>query len=145
MQSIARDIALQVEVGDVITLKGEVGAGKTKFAQTFIKTLAKEVEEVTSPTFMLMQSYDIKLPNGKPEILWHIDLYRLKSSSEAEALGLRELGQNILLIEWPDIIEPFLPPNRLEITFGFSADANVRSLQLQGHDTWQNKLKKLGL
>lgn len=142
-QRIAGIIAQLLVSGDVITLRGEVGAGKTTFARALIKTLAPQVSEVTSPTFNLMQSYDITLASGKRDIVWHLDLYRLEDAREAYALGLEELEKHLMLIEWPEIIEHTLLTSRLDISLGFGADPERRNIALHGNAAWRKRLALL--
>ena len=92
------DLALLVGPGDVITLSGDLGAGKTAAARAMIRYLADDPAlEVPSPTFTLAQSYDLPFP------LVHADLYRINDSSELEEIGLSPLPEGTLaLIEWPE-------------------------------------------
>ena len=92
------DLALLVGPGDVITLSGDLGAGKTAAARAMIRYLANDPAlEVPSPTFTLAQSYDVPFP------LLHADLYRINDSSELEEIGLSPLPEGTLaLIEWPE-------------------------------------------
>ncbi len=140
---MAAAVARLLVAGDVVTLRGDVGAGKTSFAQTLIHTLAADVGDVTSPTFNLMQSYEVTLGNGQPDIIWHLDLYRLEEASEASALGLEELEAHIMLIEWPEIIQHTLPKARLDIYFSFCDDAEKRTLLLHGNEAWRKRLASL--
>ena len=93
------DIAALVEAGDLITLSGDLGAGKSTFARAFIRHAAgDETIEVPSPTFTLMQSYD--LPRFR---LLHADLYRIANADELAELGFDELREGaVTLLEWPD-------------------------------------------
>lgn len=140
MGALAGRLAGVIRSGDMITLRGEVGAGKTTFARALLAPLLREKVEVTSPTFNLMQSYDVTLADGKKETVWHIDLYRLEEADEADALGLRELEQHIILMEWPEIIERKLPATRLDITLTFGTDMESRKLLVQGNDAWRERL-----
>jgi tRNA threonylcarbamoyladenosine biosynthesis protein TsaE len=143
MQSLAQHIALLLCPRDVVTLRGEVGAGKTSFARALIDKVAVTATEVTSPTFTLMQAYDVKLSNGATCTLWHLDLYRLEREKEAEMLGLEELWDQIVLIEWPELIEKRLPAQCLDIRLDFDVSGQARSLILRGNDVWQKRLEKL--
>lgn len=140
---VAASIAKMLVAGDVVTLRGDVGAGKTSFAQKLIYALAPDAGDVTSPTFNLMQSYDVTLSSGQPEVIWHLDLYRLEEASEAAALGLDELEAHIILIEWPEIIESQLPRARLDIYFTFGDDAEKRTFLLHGNEAWRKRLATL--
>jgi N-acetylmuramate 1-kinase len=107
------DIASALGPGDFVTLSGDLGAGKTTFARFLIRHLAgDETIEVPSPTFTLMQSYELpRFP------LLHIDLYRTSGASELAELGLDELPQGaVVLLEWPDRAEGLLPRDRFDVT-----------------------------
>jgi tRNA threonylcarbamoyl adenosine modification protein YjeE len=111
-QRLAIDIANSLERGDLVTLSGDLGAGKTTFARTLIRYLAGDaLVEVPSPTFTLMQIYDL------PQFpLVHADLYRLSGSGDLAELGFDDLPDGaVLLIEWPDRAAGLLPPDRLDV------------------------------
>jgi tRNA threonylcarbamoyl adenosine modification protein YjeE len=112
------DIACAIEPGDLITLSGDLGAGKTTFARVLIRYLAgDETVEVPSPTFTLMQSYE--LPRFT---LIHADLYRLSGPSELAELGFEDLSAGaVTLLEWPDRAAGVLPPDRFDIAFTLAA------------------------
>lgn len=116
-QRLAIDIANALQGGDLITLSGDLGAGKTTFARALIRYLAGDSTiEVPSPTFTLMQSYD--LPQFQ---VFHADLYRLSGSAELAELGFDDLPENaVVLVEWPDRAAGFLPADRLDITLTLS-------------------------
>jgi tRNA threonylcarbamoyladenosine biosynthesis protein TsaE len=119
MADFAKKIADQTKAGDVIGLKGTLGAGKSFFAKHFINFLSEKPREVLSPTFNLLYSYDTK----KGEI-FHFDLYRLKTSNELENIGFFDALQNgISLIEWPEIAAEYLKNNYLEIEIKTVANA----------------------
>ncbi len=115
MIEFAKEMASQVRIGNIIALKGTLGAGKSFFAKHFINALQEKETEILSPTFNLVYSYDTK----KGEI-FHFDLYRLKSAEELENIGFFDALKNgICLIEWPEIAEKFLRKDYFEITFSF--------------------------
>src|ERR1044071_2507023 len=98
-RALAVELAAMLEPGDLVTLSGDLGAGKTTFARALIRHLAGDDNiEVPSPTFTLMQSYELpRFP------LVHADLYRLNEPSELGALGVDEVAENaVILLEWPD-------------------------------------------
>ena len=102
---IAKIFAKNTENGDLLLLSGKVGVGKTEFASLLIKAKARneniDIEEVSSPTFSLIQSYEFKCSN-----ISHIDLYRVKSELELFELGIPDVFDNqITIIEWPEILE----------------------------------------
>ena len=110
----AVDIAAALEPDDLVTLSGDLGAGKTAFARTLIRHLAAdETIEVPSPTFTLIQSYELpRFP------LVHADFYRLSGAAELAELGFDDLPERtVVLLEWPDRAAGFLPADRLDITF----------------------------
>src|SRR6202161_1445884 len=104
------DIAGTLEPGDLVTLSGDLGAGKTTFARALIRHLAgDDTVEVPSPTFTLMQSYE--LPRFT---LVHADLYRLSGAAELTELGFDDLPEGaVVMMEWPDGAPGFLPPHDL--------------------------------
>lgn len=121
MADLAIKIADQAKAGDVIGLKGTLGAGKSFFARNFINFLSLEPREVLSPTFNLVYSYSSK----KGEI-FHFDLYRLKSSADLENIGFFDaIGSGISLIEWPEIASDFLPKNYCEIEIKIAEESNL--------------------
>ena len=90
-------LAPALRTGDVVLLSGELGAGKTAFVRGLARALGVPEEDVTSPTFTLVQEY-----RAPTTVLFHVDLYRL-SPREVEDLGLDEMtGDGILAVEWPD-------------------------------------------
>ena len=109
---LAVDIANSLAPGDLVTLSGDLGAGKTTFARALIHYLAKDPGiEVPSPTFTLMQIYDL------PQFpVVHADLFRLSGSAELAELGLDDLPEGaVVLVEWPDRAAGFLPADRMDV------------------------------
>lgn len=99
--------------GDTILLDGPIGAGKTHLARALIRARLGRMEDVPSPTFTLVQTYD-----SDPDI-WHADLYRLTHPDEVLELGLDDaFATAICLIEWPDRLGPHLPPDALRLRLG---------------------------
>lgn len=137
--ALARRIAAVARPGDVIALAGELGVGKTRFARAFVDALTGAREEVPSPTFTLVQTYDS--PGGP---IWHFDLYRLTRPDEAYELGIEEaLSEGISLIEWPDRAQGLLPDQRLDLTLTFAAAPNARAARLIGRGSWADRLAGL--
>src|SRR5712692_3394231 len=119
---LAARIAALACAGDVIALKGELGAGKTSFARAFIRARAGHDEIVPSPTFTLAQPYDFA-----DVTVWHFDCYRLRDPEEAWELGIEDAFRDgISLIEWPERLGPLLPARRLEITLSPGATPAAR-------------------
>lgn len=108
--ALGAHLAPFLEKGDCVILSGALGAGKTCLARGLIQSLAGEKENVPSPTFTLVQTYETTPP------IWHIDLYRIDSTDEITELGILDAFQDAaLLIEWADKIVALLPDDRLEI------------------------------
>ena len=133
--AFAARISELAEVGDVIALKGDLGCGKTSFARSFIRARGG-AEEVPSPTFTLVQIYELT-----PAAIWHFDLYRVKSSEEAWELGIEDaFSEGISLIEWPERLGPLLPRRRLEIEFLFGDRPDERRALIDAGESWRQRL-----
>lgn len=139
MQSFAARLAPLLKTGDVLTLIGDLGAGKTTFARALIQALSPVTEEVPSPTFTLVQTYDL------PRLsLWHFDLYRLAEKEvDILELGWDEARRSgVSLVEWPDRLGGLLPRDRLEIKIDFSKSSeNGRTLTITPFGVWEERLK----
>lgn len=129
--ALARRIAPALRPGDVIFLEGPIGAGKTHFARALIAArldAAGRIEDIPSPTFTLVQTYD----DGQTEI-WHADLYRLSGPAEVVELGLTDAFTTaICLVEWPDRLDPNDAPEALRLTFSPRSEADTRELSVSG-------------
>jgi tRNA threonylcarbamoyladenosine biosynthesis protein TsaE len=135
-RALGAAVAKQAVAGDVITLEGALGAGKTTFARGFIQQLTGTDEEVVSPTFTLVQTYD----SAAGEI-WHFDLYRLDKPEDVLELGLDEaLSGAIVLIEWPQRMGRLLPSRRLEIELAIAGEARVA--RLAGDPSWTGRIER---
>ena len=114
----------------LVCLEGELGGGKTTFAQGIAEAL--EIKEpATSPTFLIMKKYSSSKKDTKKYNLYHFDCYRINDSQEILDLGWEEIingKNNIILIEWPEKIKNILPKERLNIKFEF-IDENTRRIK----------------
>src|SRR5713226_7500257 len=141
-QRFATDIAAALEPGDLLTLSGDLGAGKTTFARAMIRHLSGDPDlAVPSPTFTLMQAYD--LPRGP---LVHADLYRLNGPGELAELGFDDLPKGaIVLLEWPDRAAGFLPPDRLDIAFTLEPKAGPehRKARITGYGAFATRTDRI--
>jgi tRNA threonylcarbamoyl adenosine modification protein YjeE len=136
---LAEDVAFAARPGDLITLSGELGAGKTTFARAFIRALANgSHEEIPSPTFTLVQTYaTARMPVA------HFDLYRLSMPSELDELGLdHALKGGLALVEWPERAGGILPHSRLDIALEDDDDGATRRITLVGHGDWEARLPR---
>jgi tRNA threonylcarbamoyladenosine biosynthesis protein TsaE len=117
-RALAGEIAGLAEPGDLIVLAGDLGTGKTAFAQGFARGLGVE-EPVTSPAFVLVRTYEGRLP------MVHLDVYRLDHMQELVDLGISELLDDgaVTLVEWGDAVVPALPADFLEVRLEVPPDA----------------------
>src|ERR1700709_2366412 len=126
------DLALLIGPGDVITLSGDLGAGKTAAARAMIRYLAADDGvDVPSPTFTLAQSYDLP-----PFPLVHADLYRVNDPNELEEIGLSPLPEDtVVLIEWPERAPDALPADRIEIALSHrpALGSTARAAEITGY------------
>ena len=130
-EELANKLLKKLKLGDIIFLYGEIGVGKTTFVRYLINGFQKEnnikLTEVTSPTFNIINEYEINQTK-----INHYDLFRLKSPIELDNLDLFSDIQNaITIIEWPQIIEK-KPKNLIELTFEYEDDHKRRSVQIKG-------------
>ena len=130
-EELASTFLKKIKPGCFIFLYGEIGVGKTTFIRYLINQFQKlnklEITEVTSPTFNLLNEYQIN--DFK---INHYDLFRLKSSEEIKNLDLFEDNKNtITLVEWPQIIKE-KPKNLIELVFEYGKDHKTRSVQIKG-------------
>ena len=139
--ALALRLAHALRPGDTVFLTGDLGAGKTTLARTVIKALCG-VEDAPSPTYTLIQTYDIE--GGE---LWHADLYRIEDASELDELGIDDaFGDAMMLIEWPDRLFGLVPDDRLELDLemvgdrGGDAMDRPRQARLTGFGQWETRL-----
>ena len=130
-EKLASTFLKKIKPGCFIFLYGEIGVGKTTFIRYLINQFQKlnklEITEVTSPTFNLLNEYQIN--DFK---INHYDLFRLKSTEEIKNLDLFEDNKNtITLVEWPQIIKE-KPKNLIELVFEYGKDHKTRSVQIKG-------------
>jgi tRNA threonylcarbamoyladenosine biosynthesis protein TsaE len=127
--------------GDLVLLVGDLGAGKTAFAQGFGRGLGLECP-ITSPTFTLARQYE-----GGRLLLHHIDVYRLEQMEEVFDVGLPELLDEgaVTLIEWGDAIAPALPSDYLEVRLSFGTGDDDRAIELRAIGlSWNARQRAVG-
>jgi tRNA threonylcarbamoyladenosine biosynthesis protein TsaE len=127
-RALAAALAALVEAGDVISLVGDLGAGKTAFAQGLARGLGV-AGPVTSPTFTIVQEYEGRLPVA------HVDVYRLDTMQDLYDLGFDELIDDgrVTIVEWGDLIAPALPADHLVVRIDPGAADSERVLELSFH------------
>ena len=125
---LGQDLALALRPGDAVALSGDLGAGKTSLARALIRAMAGDPAlEVPSPTFTLVQVYELRLP------IHHFDLYRLSSPDELDELGLDEaLAGGAALIEWPERAGGRLPPGALHVELVHHGDGRLARISGSG-------------
>ncbi len=134
-EALAEAFAARLAPGDVIALTGDLGAGKTVFARALIRSLGRaagmEIEHVPSPTFTLVQLYDLA-----DFTLYHFDLYRLEAPEEAWEIGIEDaFAGGVSVIEWADRIENMLPPDHIRIDLAFGSGETARIATVSGLQT----------
>jgi tRNA threonylcarbamoyladenosine biosynthesis protein TsaE len=144
-EALGRALAPLLRVGDVIALHGDLGAGKTALARALIRALpgpqGAAEEEVPSPTFTLVQTYE-----RDPAPVWHVDLYRIEDPAGLRELGLSEaFAEGITLVEWPDRLGDDLPDDALNIVLTFDWSGRARRARLHGGGDWPRRLAGLQL
>jgi tRNA threonylcarbamoyl adenosine modification protein YjeE len=116
----------------IVTLSGDLGAGKTTFAQAVAKALGVQ-EDVTSPTFVIEKIYQLR--GQRFDHLVHIDAYRLENPHELDVLGFKELlrdPKNLILLEWPERIAGSLPEDAVKVRFDIHGDE--RTISINGEE-----------
>ncbi len=135
-EALAARIAARARRGDAILLEGPLGAGKSTFARAFLRAAAADPAlEVPSPTFTLVQAYD--LPAGPA---FHFDLWRLQGPADLTELGWEEAREGIVLVEWSDRLGALRPEGALTITLAPGATEETRLATLSG---WAGRLEGL--
>jgi tRNA threonylcarbamoyl adenosine modification protein YjeE len=142
LHRLVTDIAIALEPGDMVTLSGDLGAGKTTFARALIRHLAGDrTIEVPSPSFTLIQTYDLpRFP------VVHADLYRVSGASELAELGFEDLPAGaVTLLEWPDRAAGFLPADRLDIAITLAPELGLqhRNLRVTGYGTFAARAERM--
>ncbi len=137
-RALAAAVAEALQPGDVVSLTGELGAGKTCFVQGAARQLGV-TGRVTSPSFLLRRDYDGNVP------VLHLDVYRLDDLGEVLDLGFEEAGHDgrITFVEWGDAMSPLLPPDHLEVELLTDAvdELDHRRVTLIAHgDEWRRRL-----
>ena len=125
-------LAAVARAGDVITLSGPLGVGKTALARGLIAALGHE-GDVPSPSFAIVQPYEQLDPP-----VWHVDLYRVEDASEIEELGLDSAAEALLLVEWPDRAGPGSWPEALALSLDFGEE-DERILTAKVPPSWEGR------
>jgi tRNA threonylcarbamoyladenosine biosynthesis protein TsaE len=129
---LGRRLAGVLRAGDVVTLSGPLGVGKTSLARGVLAALGHE-GEVPSPSFAIVQLYEDLDPP-----VWHVDLFRIDYPSELDELGLDSLSDAILMVEWPERAGAGAWPQALGLTLDF-AEGGARRLTAMTTPSWQRR------
>ena len=125
-------IAACLQAGDIVTLSGPLGVGKTALARGILEALGHE-GEVPSPSFAIVQPYEeLQLP------VWHVDLFRIADVSELDELGLEAAADGVLLVEWAEKAGSAAWPRALGLTLDF-AENGARRLTAKVPPSWQTR------
>ena len=142
---LADIFAKNIDKGDIILMDGPLGIGKTFFSRAIINARCLmdnlEIKEVPSPTFSIIQEYDLRYFS-----IFHLDLYRLENETDLFELGIPDIfDENVIILEWPDLIKNFLPSRFLSVSlFQHNNARNSRNIELQFFgEGWENIYKSL--
>ncbi len=146
----ARLFAQSLRRGDVVALFGDLGSGKTQFVKGVCEAFAVR-ETVTSPTFVIVNRYDGRDVAGEELLLYHVDLYRIRTISEIYDLGYEEIvrSQGICMIEWAEMLGELLPDRRYDVRLSLGSRENERRIEIERVDSprtepHRSNLQKLG-
>lgn len=125
-------LAGALRAGDIITLSGPLGVGKTALARAILEALGHR-GEVPSPSFAIVQPYEDLDPP-----VWHVDLFRIEDGTELDELGLEAAAEGVLLIEWPERAGASVWPQALGLALDFAEDG-ARCLTAEVPSSWQSR------
>lgn len=134
-QRLGEEFAKTLNPGDVITLYGDLGAGKTTFMQGLAKGLGI-MHRIISPTFIIMRKYEVHGEEARIKKLYHIDLYRTETEDDLQGIGLPEIlgdTQGIVAVEWPEKMGTLLPHERWEVRLG-TVSENEREVSIKKYE-----------
>jgi len=126
LEKIAADFISTLTVGDVVYMKGDLGAGKTTFVRAALQSLLGPKEHVPSPTFTLVQTYETT-----QGFIWHYDLYRIDDPAEVLELGMDEaFSQGITFIEWPERMRFIYTPKHYVVQLNAADNEHERVVKI---------------
>lgn len=135
-KALGAKLAVIVKAGDVVVLEGDLGAGKTTLVRGLVQRAGGK-EAVPSPTFTLVQTYELE-----SFYIWHFDLYRLEQPQDIWELGLEEaLDEGVSLIEWPERAGDLLPKDRL--TIRLTHEGQGRRAHITGSTNWSHRIERI--
>jgi len=127
----AKSFAVTLRRGDVVALSGELGTGKTRFVKGICEAFQTH-HQVTSPSFIILNRYEGVDEQGVELLIYHLDLYRVRSREEIYDIGYEEFfyGEGICLIEWPELLGDLLPTRRYDVHLGYGAGPDQRDIEI---------------
>ena len=131
-RTVGAKLAAILRTGDVVTMTGDLGAGKTTLVRGLLEALG-HAGEVPSPTFAIVQPYEDLEP-----AVWHADLYRVDDRAELAELGLDSLGDGVLLVEWPERAGDAAWPDALRLTLEITGPG-TRRLTAEVPAAWEGR------
>ena len=134
-ERLGSELAAMLRPGDVVTLSGPLGVGKTALARAVIRSLGHK-GDVPSPSFAIVQPYEELDPP-----IWHVDLFRIEEAGELEELGLDSAGESVLIVEWPERAGDTAWPEALRLTLDFE-QGGARRLTAMVPPAWQDRWRQ---
>ena len=128
---VAKSFAATLQRGDVVALSGELGTGKTRFVKGICEAFRAR-NQVTSPSFVILNRYEGMDSRGDELLIYHLDLYRVKSLEEIYDIGFEEFfyGDGLCLIEWAELLGDLLPPRRYDVRLLYGAAEQERTIEI---------------
>ena len=139
--ALAGSVGDLLRAGDVVSLAGDLGTGKTVFARGVARALGVS-EPVVSPSFTIVREYEGRVP------LVHVDVYRIDTFQELHDLGFEEVVRDdaVTLVEWGDVIDGMLPGDRLDVRMAVGAADDERVVEFEGHGrSWRARAAELAV
>ena len=139
--ALAESVGGLLRPGDVVSLAGDLGTGKTVFARGVARALGVE-DPVVSPTFTIVREYEGRVP------VVHVDVYRIDTFQELHDLGFEEVLRDdaVTLVEWGDVIDGMLPGDRLDVRLAAGAGDDERVIEIEGHGrSWRARAAELAV
>jgi tRNA threonylcarbamoyladenosine biosynthesis protein TsaE len=137
--ALAGSVGEVLRPGDVVSLAGELGTGKTVFARGVARALGVD-DPVVSPTFTIVREYEGRVP------VVHVDVYRIGTFQELHDLGFEEVVRDdaVTIVEWGDVIDGMLPGDRLDVRLAAGADDDERVIEIEGRGrSWRVRAAEL--
>jgi tRNA threonylcarbamoyladenosine biosynthesis protein TsaE len=144
-RELARRFAGRLRRGEIVTLQGELGTGKTVFVKGICEAFGAH-DRVSSPSFVILNRYDGKDTNGNELLIYHLDLYRVRSLDEIYDLGYEEFfyGDGITLIEWAEQLGDLLPMRRYDVHLDYGMTGTQRLITIERKETAETHSRKAG-